>query len=233
MQSALPADLFARVEERVYLEIEGKQERSMHPDVRVVEHDRNGGTAVAVLGEIEVVEPYVIELEHEPVTETFIEIRDASSGNRVITVIEFLSPTNKLPGKGQQLYRKKQEELLSANVSLVEIDLVRTGEKSFSIDEYEIPAHIRTPYQVVVRRGWKASKAEIYPLPIRERLPTFRIPLRQTDRDTALNLQTLIDQAYVNGRYGTIDYRADAEPPLKGEDAEWADALLRATGKRK
>lgn len=233
MQIGLPRDLFARVEERVYVENEGVRERSMLPDVRVVEHPNGGGTAVAVQGGIAVVEPYVLHIDNEPVTETFIEIREAGSGDRIITVIEFLSPTNKSPGEGRRLYRKKQNELLEANVSLVEIDLVRSGRTVFSIAPHEIPAHIRAPYHVVVRRGWDWTKAEIYPLPLRGRLPAFRIPLRETDSDIALNLQALIDQSYANGRYDTIDYQVDADPPLEGPDAEWADALLRAAGKRK
>jgi hypothetical protein len=37
----------------------------------------------------------------EPVTETYIEIIDAGTGQRVVTVIEFLSLSNKFPGEGQ------------------------------------------------------------------------------------------------------------------------------------
>ena len=40
----------------------------------------------------------------------------------VVTVIEFLSHTNKLSGAGQESYRKKQSEILASNASLVEID---------------------------------------------------------------------------------------------------------------
>ena len=233
MQGGLPSDLFARVEERVYVENEGIQDRSIRPDVRVVEHGNGGGLAVGVQSEIVVAEPYVLYIDNEPATETFIEIREVGSGNRVITVVEFLSPTNKTPGEGRRSYRKKQNELKEAKVSLVEIDLVRTGKSVFSIAPHEIPAHIRAPYHVVVRRGWDWTKAEIYPLALRERLPAFRIPLRQTDPDIALNLQMLVDQCYVNGRYSTLDYQVAAAPPLEGSDAEWADQLLREAGKRR
>ena len=39
----------------------------------------------------------------------------------MVTVIEVLSPANKRPGPGQDLYLKKQGELLKGKVSLVEI----------------------------------------------------------------------------------------------------------------
>jgi hypothetical protein len=48
-----------------------------------------------------------------------------------------------------------------------------------------------------------------------------------------LQLQTLIDAAYVNGRYGDdIDCLQDPDPELTGPDAEWADRILREQGLR-
>jgi hypothetical protein len=227
LQPALPEDLFARVEERVYVENEGTKERSMYPDVRVVEHGRGGQTAVAVEGEIELAESYFLHVRNEPVTETFIEIRDMGAGNRVITVIEFLSPSNKMPGEGQDLYLEKQQELHQGKVSLVEVDLVRAG-----TPPYATSAHGRKPYNAVVRRSWDPNQVQVCRLPLRERLRGILIPLRRDDRETLLGLQAIVDQCYQNGRYHTIDYQVPPEPPLSGEDASWADDLLRAAGKR-
>src|SRR5262245_54237483 len=77
MQPFLPGDLFARVEERVYVENEDAEPRSIAPDVRVVEHARGGGVAVAVEGAVETDAPLIIEVRDEPLTEKFIEIREA------------------------------------------------------------------------------------------------------------------------------------------------------------
>ncbi len=234
IQGHLPGSLYASVEECVYVEVEETEQRSTYPDVRVVEHGKNGGVGIAAQGGIAVAEPYVLHLGDEPVTETLIEIREAGSGNRIITVIEFLSPTNKTPGEGQDLYRQKQEELRAARVSLVEVDLLRAGRRVYSISPHQIPAHIRTPYQIVARRGWEWMKAEVYAMPLRERLPIIRIPLRQADKDVPLDVQALVDLCNSNGRFEyRIDYQSAADPPLEGHDAEWADALLRQAGKRK
>ena len=54
------------------------------------------------------------------------------------------------------------------------------------------------------------------------------MPLRKGDADAPLDLQALVDQAYRNGRYDTLDYKADPDPPLRPDDAAWADELLRA-----
>jgi len=227
LQPALPEDLFARVEERVFVEDEEGKERSLYPDVRVVEHGRGSQTAVAVEGEIELAESYFLEARNEPVTETYIEIRDVGSGNRIITVIEFLSPSNKLPGEGKDLYLQKQAELRQGAVSLVEIDLVRAGKAP-----YKTSAGMPSEYHAVVRRNWEPFTRQVYRLPIRERLRGIRIPLRKADHELRLDLQAIVDQCYQNGRYHTIDYQVDADPPLRGDDAAWADVLLRGAGKR-
>ncbi len=234
MQTQLPGSLFARVEERVYVERGDSDERSMYPDLRVVQHHPGGtDTAVAVLDEVEMAEHYIFQVGDEPVTETYLEILDASSGNRVITVVEFLSPSNKIPGEGQDQFLKKRQECREAQVSLVEVDLLRGGKLIPGISLDRVPAHHRTGYNVLVRRGWEPGGVVFYALPLREKLRGVHIPLRPTDKDVVLDLQAIVDQCYRNGRYyDTLDYQEELEPPLKGEDAAWCDALLRAAAKR-
>ena len=43
--------------------------------------------------------------------ESYVEILDRQSGQRVVTVVEVLSPTNKFPGPGQASYLAKQREV--------------------------------------------------------------------------------------------------------------------------
>jgi hypothetical protein len=232
MQEYLPEELFARVEERVYVENPLSDDRSIYPDVRVVEYRPATHAAVAVAGEIEIAESWVVESNDEPITETYIEIRDVGSGNRIVSVIEFLSPTNKVAGSGQAQYLQKQAELRQGGVSLVEIDLVRVGDPTFSIAPNS-SQRLRPPYRAIVRRAWEPGKIHCYRLPLRARLGAIPIPLRQADGEVPLRLQPLVDQCYRNGRYHTIDYQVEAVPPLTGDDAKWADELLRAAGKRK
>ena len=232
LQSQLPADLYARVEERIVLECAEPVPLARYPDVRVVEYPHGGLSSSVAEGGVAVAEPVRIHYAPEPITETYIEIIDAGTGQRVITVIEFLSLSNKFPGDGRDQYRRKQDELRRSGVSLAEIDLLRAGQRTLSLPVSSIPIELRTTYQVCVRRGWETGTYEVYTVPLRDRLPVIRIPLRQTDQDARLDLQVLIDQAYQNGRYHSIDYRAAAEPPLEGPDGIWADQLLQQAGKR-
>lgn len=234
LQTRLPADLRARVEERVFVEPAFGVARSVYPDIRVVERGRGRATAAAVESSPMAVEPLVIYVSDEPVTERYIEVIDVGSGRRVVTVIKVLSLSNKVAGEGQELYRRKQRELRDGHVNIVEIDLLRAGDRVLSVGPARIPASHRTPYQVCVYRAAATLPCyEVYRAPLRERLPVIRVPLRPTDPDVPLELQALIDQCYRNGGYDAdIDYDTDPDPPLDADDTRWADTLLRQMGRR-
>ncbi|WP_448605471.1 DUF4058 family protein, partial [Thermoflexus hugenholtzii] len=63
----------------------------------------------------------------EEVRERYLVVREAGT-HQVVTWLEILSPANKAPGEGRQVYLKKREEILRSRVHLVEIDLLRAGE---------------------------------------------------------------------------------------------------------
>lgn len=232
LQVKLPNDLIARVEEQVYVEPHGAQPdgRIIYPDVRVTEHEDRAGGGAAVAVEV-VAEPIVIYLP-EPATEAYVEIREAGARQRLITVIEILSPSNKSTPKGRKKYREKQEQLEEGDVSLVEIDLLRRGVWMMNVPRSRISPVHRAEYGACVRRGWQPWRLEFYPLPLRHRLPRIRIPLREKDQDVPLDLQSLVDQCYVNGRYDSIDYSADPRPPFDDADAAWVNDLLKSAGRR-
>lgn len=170
-------------------------------------------------------ESVLIDAEPEPVTESYLEIIDRESGNRVVTVIEFLSPSNKSPGPNREQYLRKQSEVCLSNANLVEIDLNRYGTHALAFPLQHLKPQGRTAYMVCVRRAVLRGKAEVYPMPLWERLPVVKIPLRTNDADVPLDLQALVDQCYRNGAYdGTLNYAVDPDPPLFGADKEWADA---------
>jgi hypothetical protein len=234
IQKQLPNDLVARVDERVFVEPSEGLHRRIVPDVRVVERGPREEPVLRATNGVAVAEPLVIQIaEDEPLRQGFIEIIDIRSGRRVVTVIEVLSPSNKLAGTGRDLYVKKPEELWAAKASLVEIDLLRTGSRVLSAPFELIPEGKRTPYAICARRGWKPFQVEYYPIPLRDRLPAIAIPLRQSDRDVPLDLQSVLNECCEEGRYvDDIDYRQDPDPALKLDDAQWADALLREQGLR-
>jgi hypothetical protein len=234
LQGLLPADLRARVEESVLLESpHGLGDHPLYPDIRVVEFAAKRGLQEKPAAAAAVVEPLVVDALPDPATETYIEIIDRSSGNRVITVIEYLSPSNKSPGANREQYLRKQREVCSSESNLVEIDLNRFGTHTLAFPLEHIKPQGRTAYMACVRRAATAGKAEVYPMPLWHRLPAIKIPLRKADADVPLDLQTLIDQCYRHGGYdGTLNYAAESDPPLFGADREWAHVWLQEKGFR-
>jgi hypothetical protein len=232
MQDLLPPALHARVEERIVLELpEGFSGGGLFPDVRITEYSADP-TQTAPGGAV-ATQPIICEGDFEPITEGYIEVIDAGSGNKVVTLIEILSPTNKNPGESMDAYRSKQRQICRSDTNLVEIDLLRGGKHVLAVPLANILPAQRTPYMVCVRRATARGRAEIYPLYLAERLRSIKIPLRPGDEDIVVDLQALVDQVYQRGRYErTIDYNKDPDPPFAETEAVWVDELLRKAGVR-
>jgi hypothetical protein len=233
IQVHLPPSLRSRINERVLVEPPTDTcSCSTYPERKLVKNTAQRGRRVQ-LEEAFMAEPILVETEFEPVTETFIEIIDRESGNRVVTVIEYLSPSNKLPGPNREQYLRKQREICSSDANLVEINLNRFGLHTLAFPLEHLKRQDCTPYMVCVRRVTRPGKAEVYPMPLWERLPTVKIPLRPDDADVSLDLQAVVAQCYRNGAYeGTLNYAADPDPPLLGSEAKWAGKWLRDKGLR-
>ena len=227
LQDALPEDLRARMQERVFVESAGDVERAISPDVHVYERNpRPPAVPASPAPGAALAEPLILHVSDVEVTESYIEIIDARSGGRVVTVIEFLSPSNKTHGPGRDLYVRKQSETRQAGVNLVEIDLLRGGHPVTLTPPDRVPPDRRAPYHASVFRGSRPARREYYAFPLRDRLPTIRVPLRPTDADAPLDLQALVDLCHRRGRYDDIDYGQPLKPPLSREDAEWAEGVL-------
>jgi hypothetical protein len=222
----LPEDLRTGIEHTLGVWAGEDYRGAIRPDVLVVKEsavaERYAPEAVAVA------EPVIVpRLDRR---ERHLEIVDPAG--RVITVIEFLSPWNKIGQQGREQYTIKQKLYLNSGVNLVEIDLVRQGAHVLAAPEQELPEAAHSVYKICVFRHARPEQFEVYPAPLRERLPNIPIPLRSGEPDAVLQLQPLIDDCYRDGRYHRIDYQKDPAPRLAPDDAQWLDALLREQGRR-
>ena len=226
LNRTLPDDLIARSEERLVID-STDDIHGLHPDVRVfrpgLSETNEGGIALNA--------PYKLVVDLEPAIERFIRIVQAKD-EQLITVIEFLSPSNKRePGLTE--FRAKRAELIDAGAHFVEIDLIRTGNWRGLLRPHLCPSDAVEPYRAVIRLGGRRGGAYLYPLPIEKPLGSIPIPLRPNDPLVELDLQALIAQVYAEGRYArTTEYGQPCEPPLEGRAAAWADEMLQAAGKR-
>lgn len=220
LNESLPADLEAHVEENVFVDCESTP-RTIYPDVAVLEKPSLAVKDVSV-GAIAVTEPSLVMFASEAPPQRHLEIVDLTSGGRVVTIIEMISPANKV-GEGRVQYLRKRREYLAAGVNLVEVDLLRHGE-SVVMGAENLPAEKRTPFIISIRRG---VRTEVYCVGLRESLPNLAIPLRPTDVDIILQIQPTFDEAYRRARLGSLNYHEPLDPPLSPDDAAWAAELIR------
>ena len=221
LNKKIPEDLISSIEEHIVVESDDAEDSQVYYSNLQVEELSDGAVADSI----------DLPRKNEPMTQRSIRIIEAK-GNRIVTAIEFLSPANKVGTAGRRAYNKKRDDLLDGDVSLVEIDLIREGRPNLAIETKSIPTRYRQAYRICVVRAWRVPRAQVYRVSLRHRLPVVSIPLREKDKEVSLDLQALIDMAYENGRYFRRGYRDDPEPPLAGEDAKWADQLLKEKGLR-
>jgi hypothetical protein len=229
LQELLPPAYYVTYNTRVWVEY---SERIIEPDVGVARMDgtRGGnGTAVAVA-----IQPVIIQVPNDETTETFLEIRTVQDDQRLITMIEVLSPNNKTPGnEGRDLYKKKQREVLASRVNLVEIDLLRRGTHTTAVPR-DKAIEVTGPfdYHVCIRRFDQLGRFYVYPIRLQQKLPEITIPLLPGDPTVTVGLQAMFDRCYDHGPYRRRSpYRAHApEPPLTPEQAAWANDLVRSAG---
>jgi hypothetical protein len=212
---------FVSIGERVYVET---PERNYYPDVSIIE-TRAAGPGELALGADAAVVMLLPDIEQR---EVFLEIFDSVSGDRVVTVIEVLSPSNKRIGPGRDLYQRKQEEILASRTSLVEIDLLRDGEPTVALPR---EGHAKGTYRVVVSPAANRNRRELYPFNLSDRLPRVAIPLLGRDPPVVLDLQAVFAETYERAGFGRrLDYTKPPIPALSPDDEAWAREVLAAAG---
>jgi hypothetical protein len=159
--------------------------------------------------------------------EAYLEVRDTET-REVVTVIEVLSPANKRPGKGREMYERKREKVFSSRSHLVEIDLLRSYQP-LPVFGNDIEAN----YRILVSRANQKPLGDLYLFNLPDMIPQFPLPLRGGDAEPIVDLQALLNTVYDRAAYDfRIDYTAAPVPPLSEADATWADSLLRDKGLR-
>jgi hypothetical protein len=142
----------------------------------------------------------------------------------LVTSIELLFPSNKR-GKGYRDYLEKRYAILESRVHLVEIDLLRRGQRVPM--ESTLPD---APYYVFLSHAAKRPILDVWPIQLNSTLPSIPIPL--LDDDTAsLDFQAAFNAVYDSVGYDeVIDYSQPPDVPLQGETAVIAQALLQHAG---
>jgi hypothetical protein len=233
LNRALRPNYVARVELRVYVSNDDDPARQVIPDARIetskgsahkaTRSTANGAPALAIA------EPMIVPITlDEEIEEARLEIKHVKTG-ALVTVIEVMSPSNKIAGSvGRESFMKKRRETLASDVHWVEIDLLRAG-----VPTMRQPAKAVSDYRAIVSTAADYRRARYWPIYLRQVLPVIGIPLLAPDPDAPLDLAAVLNAAYDRAAYDrSVDYTAPPDPPLRKDDTKWADKLLRAKGLR-
>ena len=220
-------DYDVRMEEYLMLTSEDEPLHRVVPDITISTpswwSDGSGGGGTAVL------EPATSEMEYPEVdrhTERHLHIVHRAT-ERVVTVLELLSPSSKtLESDGLQKYLDKRNEFLSSGCHLIELDLLRGGQR--------LPMSAPLPpgdYFVLVGRVGHTPRCQVFGWSLRAKLPLLPIPLLPEDPEATLDLDAAFGSAYDSSFYSRrLPYREPLAPPMREDDNAWVRDRLQTAG---
>lgn len=216
---------YAEVEVHTILqELTIAESHNVYPDVNILEAQPQAALERQVVAIPEAPLQRVIEVP-EPLKQRTVYIY-VTETKALVTAIELLSPANK-SGDGLNQYRLKRDRILRSEVHLVEIDLLRGGQRPGP--EVADPA-IEADYLVLLNRAGtgRVRVSKIWPIALNESLPVIPIPLRAPDPDVPLDLAHVFNQIYAANYYQyRLDYQQPVPPPkLRPEMATWLEQRL-------
>lgn len=175
LSRSLPSHYRTRIDERVNLIETRSYDRTLYkPDLSIERRPHGMAGIPAIQGAVGTVSRNRITLPLpavEEIRETHIEISHKPS-NKLVAIIEILSPWNKAGGAGNSEYLAKRRQVLRQPVHLIEIDLLMCG--------LRLPLDVPLPpadYYALVSRSDQRPNCEVYPWKLRESLPTLAVPL--------------------------------------------------------
>jgi hypothetical protein len=213
------------VEEYVYL-ARGAQDphRLIEPDLAIAQVRESCAADAYTAGAATLAVRPVVHTLPEPdrFRQHSLTIRDREF-REIVTVIEVLSPWNKTLGDGQTEYLVKRANILRTPAHLVELDLLRGGQRLPTREPLE-PAD----YFAFVCRKERLSQVDVYAWTLQQPLPPIPVPLAGDDPDVVLELQPAFTTTYDRAGYDyALNYGRPVDPPLGSDVAEWAQAMLK------
>jgi hypothetical protein len=239
----LPEPYYSRLQMRPEMGVglEAGAPRHIVPDVVVVRYQRQraasqpapaSGAGTLTVPRTDVTPGIDLRIRTAPLRHPFVEIRDPVRNHKLITLIDMVSPSNKRPGPDRRAYETKQREVLDSDVNLIEIDLLRGGQRLLPYPDLAAAVHqLACDYLVLINRHRHrlddGMDYTLYPIALRDTLPCLPIPLAHDDPDIALDLQVVTQEINRRALYHRmVDYSRPPEPPLSPTEMLWVQDVL-------
>lgn len=226
LASRVAPDYYVEIEQQIYM---ARREDSARVGHSVVANRRieDVSSRMSVVGRSpsqisDYTERDVRVLVDEEVKIRHIEIHEVES-REVVTAIALLSPITKIDRRGRKKYLAKRQDLFESLANFVEIDLLRAG---WPMPFEGEPA--RADYRILIARSEHLPRAKLRGFNVRRPIPPVPIPLRAGEPEPDLDLNGVLHGVYDRARYDLrIDYSTPPAPPLRDQDAEWAEGIVK------
>jgi hypothetical protein len=224
INDVLPPPYIARIDAKANLiEVDPDDAVGIEPDVgvvrqpSVVKQPRGAGVVTEI-------EPVIRTLpKYKEIKERWIEIVQGPR-DKLVAVVELLSPWNKSAGAGRGEYLAKRLHLIRQAVHLIEVDLLLRGRR--------LPMAESLPpgdYFAIISRSDRRPKSEVYSWGIPHKLPRIPIPLLAGDADVFCDLAAAFDAAYELGGYAKrIKYTEPPAVPIPEIHRNWVAELAKS-----
>jgi hypothetical protein len=228
--AALADDLSERVAPRYYIGLERRTYLLKaddlvfigRPDIAVASTPGAPGVTPHLVATSVTVLDVDVPMQDE-VSENFLEIHEVKTG-KLVTILELLSPVNKLHRQGREEYARKRGYIFRSWTNLVEIDLLRAGEPMPVVG-----VQMQSDYRILVSRGLQRPHASLIVFSLRQPIPAFTLPLLPGDDEPEVAINRILHALYRRARFDLrLDYTQPPIPPLPAADAAWAQVLITA-----
>ena len=224
--NVLPKGYDAPIQEQInIIDREGDEPAGIYADAAVVESEMSPRMARPSGGTATLGRPVTLPLSAtEPEPHPWVEVRTLEGDERVVTIIEVLSPTNKR-GRRAAEFAAKRSAALRRGVNWVEIDLLLAGRRI----ELGRPLPEGDYYAHVVREA-RPGEADVYAWALAEPLPAVPVPLLPADGEVVLDLPAVFAATHERRQYARrLDYAGDV-PRADAGHVAWARGVLAAAG---
>ena len=213
------------VERYVHVTRDEDVESIIAPDLAVT--DTSIGWRESAASPMATLQPVKHQIVMPQLRQPYLVIR-TRRGETVVAVIELLSPWNKKRDVGVAEYLAKRANVLKSSASLVELDLLRSGQRLPTSRPLEAG-----DYYAFITRPASRPQVDVYGWRLQDPLPTVPIPLAENDAEVCIDLQAAFTTTYDRAGYDYSLHYEDPLVPSQDEDAAiWVASRLKSAGHR-
>lgn len=114
--------------------------------------------------------------------------------------------------------------MLRTRTNLVEVDLLRAGDPMPVVGPVT-----RCDYRILVSRGARRPRAQLYAWNVPQPIPAFPLPLLPDDGEPVVDLGAILAALYNRARCDlSLDYTEPPVPPLTSDAEAWVREVIAA-----